>query len=138
MQNPDAERIKKISRDVARWIKGQGWSQKQVAEMLGMSRGAVSNQLSYLPFTKKTVAHWSRALGLNERFLLTGEGVISDRQNGYGRVVRENESLRTIVKSQEYTLNTVRAELERYRELYGPLPQPVTSIEPVFAMQQRV
>ena len=40
MQNPDAERIKKLSREVARWIKGQGWSQKQVAEMLGMSRGA--------------------------------------------------------------------------------------------------
>lgn len=122
MKNPDAERIRKISRDVARWIKGQGLTQKQVAEMLGLSRGSVSNQLSHLPFSKKTAAHWSRVLGLNERFLLTGEGVISDRQNGYGRVVRENENLRTLVKVQEYTLKTIREELDRYRVLYGPLP----------------
>lgn len=122
MQNPDAERICKISRDVARWIKGQGLTQKQVAEMLGLSRGSVSNQLSHLPFSKKTAAHWSQALGLNERFLLTGEGVISNRQVGYGKVIRENEQLRTLVKVQEYTLKTVREELERYRQVYGPLP----------------
>jgi len=122
MKNPDAERIRKISRDVARWIKGQGLTQKQVAEMLGLSRGSVSNQLCNLPFTKKTAAHWSQALGLNERFLLTGEGVISNRQVGYGKVIRENEQLRTLIKVQEHTLNTICEELERYRALYGPLP----------------
>ena len=122
MQNPDAERVRKISRDVARWLKGQGISQKQAAEMLGLSRGAVSNQLCNMAFSQKTASHWSKALGLNEKYLLTGEGAIADRQTGYGKVIRENDSLRCIIKAQDATLNAMREELETYRTLYGALP----------------
>ena len=122
MQEQNAETVRRISREVARWLKGQGITQGQAAKMLGLSRGRVSNQLCNEPFSEKTALHWSKALGLNAHFLLTGQGVITNRESGYGKVVRENESLRTMVKTQESQLNAALAELERYREVYGPLP----------------
>lgn len=122
MKNPNPEKTRKISREVARWLKVQGITQKQAAEMLGISYESVRVQVCNLPFSKKSAARWSRVLGLNERFLLTGEGVISDRQTGYGKVIRENEELRSIVKAQAITLNAVRSELAIYRSLFGPLP----------------
>ena len=122
MQEQNAETVRKISREVARWLKGQGITQRQAAEMLGLSRGHVSNQLCNQPFSEKTASHWSKALGLNAHFLLTGQGVITNRQSGYGKVIRENESLRTMVKTQESQLNAALSELQRYRDTYGPLP----------------
>lgn len=123
MQNPNPEKTRKISREVARWLKVQGITQKQAAEMLGISHESVRVQVCNLSFSKKSAAHWSHVLGLNERFLLTGEGVISDRQTGYGKVIRENEELRSIVKAQAFSLKAARSELAIYRSLYGPLPQ---------------
>ncbi|MCR5827457.1 MAG: helix-turn-helix domain-containing protein [Bacteroidales bacterium] len=121
-QNTELELSRKISRAVGRWLKGQGITQQQAADMLGLSRSAVSSQLSYKAFSPKVAARWSAALGLNVKFLLTGEGPITCRQSGYRKVVNENDTLRCTVKKQEATIASITTELNRYKTLFGPLP----------------
>jgi len=90
--------------------------------MLGLSRSAVSSQLSYKSFSPKVAARWAAALGLNVKFLLTGEGPITSRQSGYRKVVNENDALRCTVKRQEAAIASMTTELSRYKALFGPLP----------------
>ena len=122
---PD-DKIREINKAVVRWLKYQDISYEEAARRLGTCIGAVYNQTSTRHFTPKMARRWHEAFGLSERYLLTGEGTLVDRQNGYRKVVDENEALRGIIVTQKRTLESRNRELERYRQLYGPLPSETT------------
>lgn len=122
---PD-DKIKEINQAVLRWLRYQGISYAEAADRLGVCIGVVYNQISMRHFTPKMARRWHEAFGLSERFLLTGEGTLVDRKNGYRKVVDENEALRGIIVTQKRTLESRNRELERYRQLYGPLPDVTT------------
>ncbi|MBQ3941288.1 MAG: hypothetical protein II676_00395 [Bacteroidales bacterium] len=123
---PDKE--KEINVAVSRWLKSRGIKQREAAERLGVSLQCVSNQLSTRHFTKRSARIWSAEFGLSEKFLLSGVGPICARQTTYQKMVSESESLHGIVKSQKRTISDLVVEVERYRNLYGPLPAEAQSI----------
>lgn len=132
MKTLSDEKTKEINQSVSRWLKYQNISYGEAAKRLGVCVGAVYNQLSTRHFSPKMARRWHDAFGFSERFLLTGEGTLTDRQFGYRKVVEENEVLRGIVITQKRTLENSNSELARYRALYGPLPKPET--EPAMAV----
>jgi len=116
MSKIDNVDYRRINTTVSRYFKSQGIKQREVAERLGVSLQCVSNALSTRHFTEESAEAWAREFGFRKEFLLRGTGRLLVRETGYNRVVQENEDLRTLVKRQE-------SDLERYRSLYGPLPE---------------
>ena len=132
-KTPDQEEIRKINSAVSLWLRKQGISREEAARRLDVKPDTVSVMLSCRPFSPERARRWSQEFGLSERFLLTGEGPVTERRTGYRKVVEENDALRTECKRFEADNRSLREELERYRELYGPLP--VANVESAFAMQ---
>lgn len=59
---------------VRAYFRSQKISIEEAARRLGMSRPAVSQQLTGRPFSHKSAARWSEAFGFSASYLLTGEG----------------------------------------------------------------
>ena len=114
------ETIREINIAVSRWFKSQGISHAEAAQRLGVAPASVSMQISWRHFSPKSARRWSEVFGFSEKFLLTGEGPIMNRQSGYRKIIAENDELRNTVKRQE-------SELLHYRSLYGPLPDRIAS-----------
>ena len=105
MNNIDKETAKAITTAVKLYFRNQGLSHKAVAERLGYSSaGVVDNHLSYGRFGKRMAAKWAKEFGFNETFLLTGKGRLVERRSGYQKLVRENESLKAIIRIQKKLL----------------------------------
>ena len=132
MQNtekPDKERTRKVRIAIKWWLKKNGISYKQAAEKLGMSYGSLRVRL-YEGFSPASTKKWINAFGFNERFLLTGEGSLVDDDDENDIVPDDmndgptlDDMLLTLAKTQSAALTAALAELERYRALYGPLPE---------------
>jgi len=120
------EKERDVNMAVSRWLKSQGIKQREVAERLGVSLQCISTQLSLRHFTKRSARIWSQEFGLSERFLLSGVGPICRRATAYRRMVSEAETLIGIVNAQKRTIANLNADLERYRALYGRLPEKMT------------
>lgn len=56
------------------WFKRQKITQRDIAERLNLTQGTVSAYLNGKPFGAKTAHAWSKEFGLNEAWLLHGEG----------------------------------------------------------------
>ena len=101
----DKETAKTITTTVKLYFRNQGISHKEVAERLGYSSASVvDNHLSYGRFGKRMAAKWAKEFGFNEKFLLTGKGRLVERRSGYQKLVRENESLKAIIRIQKNML----------------------------------
>ena len=93
------DNLREINLTVGRYFKAQGISHREVAERLGYKNvSIVNNQLSYGRFGKRVAARWAKEFGFNEEFLMSGKGNLIERQSSYQKLVRENESLRTLVR----------------------------------------
>ena len=126
MSEVNKERFKDINVSVSRWMKFQGITHQQAAEMLGVCVGAVHNQLSTRHFSKKMAARWSATFGLNERFLLTGKGPITTRQGSYRKVVKDNDDLikvialqKSLIVRQRNTIMFLETQLDALRTKAG-------------------
>lgn len=104
MEKIDSTKAREITLAVTRYFKSQGISQKEVARRLGCGASTVGNMLSYGRFGKRVAARWASEFGFNEAFLMTGRGNLIDRQSGYQKIVRENEMLHAIVRTQKSML----------------------------------
>lgn len=101
----DKETAKTITTAVKLYFRNQGISHKDVADRLGYSSASVvDNHLSYGRFGKRMAEKWAKEFGFNERFLLTGKGRLVERRSGYQKLVRENESLKAIIRIQKNML----------------------------------
>lgn len=60
--------------DLKMWFKRQKITQRNIAERLNLTQGTVSAYLNGKPFGAKTAHAWSKEFGLNESWLLHGEG----------------------------------------------------------------
>ena len=125
MRTLPPEKEKEINVTVKRWLRRQGFTYKDAALRLGVQEMAISMQLSR-HFSKNSAARWAQAFGLNEKFLLTGEGPVCDRQSSFQKMISETEDLRRVVRSQKRTIEDLNEILERYRSLYGSLPTAQT------------
>jgi len=121
MRTLTPEKEKEINIAVSRWFKGQGLTRREAAERLGVQEMAVSMQLTR-HFTPRSARRWSQAFGLNEDFLLTGEGPVCNRSTSYMKMVSETETLHQVIQSQKRTIADLKDELAQYRSLYGALP----------------
>jgi len=130
------EKEKEINLSVKRWLRRQGFTYKDAALRLGVQEMAISMQLSR-HFSKNSAARWSQAFGLNEKYLLTGEGPVCDHQTAYQKMVSETENLRRLVRSQQRTIEGLNEALERYRSLYGTLPQAVQACDVEMVFQEQ-
>lgn len=103
--NINKETAKTITTTVKLYFRNQGISHKEVAERLGYSSASVvDNHLSYGRFGKRMAEKWAKEFGFNERYLLTGKGRLVERRSGYQKLVRENESLKAIIRIQKNML----------------------------------
>jgi len=126
MKTLSDEKITEINQAVNGWLRTKGITHGEAARRLGVSVSSVNNQLACRHFSAKSARKWSAEFGLSEDFLLKGEGPVTGRHTGYQKLVLENEVLRGVIMSQKRTIEKMRdrdEELERYRLLYGPLPQ---------------
>jgi transcriptional regulator with XRE-family HTH domain len=104
-----------INNAVRRWFKYQGLTQAEAAERLGVQEQAVSTQL-VRHFSANSARRWAVAFGLNEKFLLTGNGPICNRNTSYQKMVLETESLHSIIQSQKRTIEEQRLKIEKLKE----------------------
>lgn len=113
----------KITTNVRAWLKQQGITNEEAARRLDITEESFNVILCGRPFGASRAHRWAQIFGLSERYLLTGKGPISARATAYNRLVVENDELRTECKRREDDNKTLRETVDRYRSLYGPLPQ---------------
>lgn len=77
--------------DLKMWFKRQKITQKDIAERLNLTQGTVSAYLNGKPFGAKTAHAWSKAFGLNEAWLLHGEGSML-KNNTITQTISGNEN----------------------------------------------
>lgn len=104
MMKIDDSKAKEVNVALTRYFKSLGMSQAEIANRLGCATSTVGNTLSYGRFGKRMAAKWAGEFGLNERFLLTGQGKLVERQSGYQKLVRENQTLKAIIRAQKSML----------------------------------
>lgn len=68
----------KVSEKLKEYFYENGLKQINIAEALGITQTAVSNQLNGRPFGTSTALAWSDTFGFSIRWLLTGEGKMFD------------------------------------------------------------
>ena len=124
------ERTRKINKKLRLWFKEHNITIEEIAQRMNITRGSATVMLSDRAFGEERADAWSKEFGISKRFLLTGEGPVSARQSGYQKIVSEVELLHEIVNSQRVTNDKLRSELERYRQLYGPLPKEEADMVP--------
>ena len=64
----------KVSEQLKKFFSGLGYSQREIAEKLGIRQQVVHSLLNGRPFGKKSAENWSKQFGLNPAWLITGEG----------------------------------------------------------------
>ena len=106
MEKIDAGKAREICVAVSRYFKSQGISHKEITRRLGYSNiSAVDNQLSSRRFGKRIAERWAREFGFSEKYLMTGQGRLIERESGYQKLVRENQTLKAIVRIQKDMLS---------------------------------
>lgn len=78
--------------ELRNFLKGKGYTQNKIAEMLGVSRVVVSSLLNGKePFGKKRALHWAKVFGLSPEWLMYGTGTMLNtgtiEQSGTGNKI---------------------------------------------------
>ena len=129
MQDSEKDRIKKIRKAILLWFRNHDITRWEAAKMLGVRRESFNNRLSN-GFSERSANAWVNAFGFNRHFLITGEGSLvdeaeaaADDKDAAAGGPTLDDMLLTLAKTQGAALTAALAELERYRALYGPLPE---------------
>lgn len=79
------EKPKEICGAVRGYFSANKITMKMVADRLGVSSGAVTNQLAGRAFTSKMAKRYAEEFGFNEDYLLFGRGSLIGTTDGDGR-----------------------------------------------------
>lgn len=82
-----------IGEVLKKYFKERHMTQQAIADVLGVSQGAVTALLNGKPFGSKTAQAWSDNFGFNITWLLTGEGEML--KTGKAEVVEETRAIST-------------------------------------------
>lgn len=96
------EKEKEICAAVRGYLSAHKITMKMVADRLGVSSGAVTNQLAGRQFSAKMAARYSEQFGFSERYLLFGEGTLFGEEKP--APTEDVSALIQIVKSQQDTI----------------------------------
>jgi len=84
--------LKRISTEVANYLKRKKLTHKRIAAELGIGEQTVAKQLAgIVPFSVKMARKYADAYGLRMEFLLTGSGPLLDKDT-FGSYTREVDS----------------------------------------------
>lgn len=91
-----------------------GVSQKEAGEKMGMSQGAVANQLCNRTFGTNAAIKWNKAFGFRVNWLRTGEGPMFDNAPVQNNVAGGD----MIINSPGASTSSSEGDVRVYKDLY--------------------